>query len=134
MNKPKLPITPLRDTKAQRQKRLDYIFFLIGQGNTVDSSCRAAGTTRKSLYAWTNSDPEIMARYEEVQIELHEEVKECAKLCALKAIDDHRYQASMMFYLKCRDGWNDGSGFTTGAQEMPSIQFTKPKKSRNKVT
>ena len=137
MNKPELPINPSRDTAKQRDARLAYIWYLIGQGNTIDSSVKKAGVSRKGYYSWLNSDASLMARHEEIQIELNTMVAEVAKLCALKALTDPRYQTSLIFFLKCRAGWNDGTGFTTGAQEMPSIKFTKPKPAvikRSKVT
>lgn len=130
MKKPTLPKNAITDSEIQRQKRLDYLFHLIEDGSTVDSSCMAAGIARKTFYHWINKDPELMARYEEAQLVLNEKVAEVAKLCALKALSDHRYQSSMFFFLKCRAGWNDGSGFVTGAQDMPSVAFisaTKPK-------
>lgn len=118
-----LPRNPAKDTKKQREARLNYIFSLVRLGATVDSAARKCGTTRKSFYSWLNNDPELMAHYEEIKIELHDKVGEVAKLCALKALTDPRYQTSMIFYLKSRAGWNDGSGFVAAAQEMPSIHF-----------
>ena len=134
MNKPKLPVNPARDTKPQRQRRLDYLFYLVEDGYPVCSATKMAGVSTRCFYKWLNGDADLMAQYEDVQLTLHAKVGELAKLCALKALDDHRYQTSMIFYLKCRANWNDGTGFTTGTQEMPSIQFKKSRKVVKKVT
>lgn len=134
MDKPKLPLNPVKDTAAQREARLEYVWYLISEGSTVDAACKAAGTQRQTYYRWLNQDPALMARHEAVQHDLHQKVAEVAKLCALKAIDDHRYQTSMIFYLKSKAGWNDGTGFTPGQQEMPSISFKKPRQVKTKET
>jgi hypothetical protein len=125
--KPKgLPIHPAKDTKKQREKRIDYLFYLIENYVTTRHACAAAGIAGKTFYTWLNNDPEMMSRYEEIKIQLHADVAELTRLCAIKAIDDPRYQTSAIFYLKSQAGWNDGTGFTTGAQEMPTVNFIKP--------
>ncbi|KKK93643.1 hypothetical protein LCGC14_2690830 [marine sediment metagenome] len=126
MERPRLPKNPATDKPAQRVRRLDYIFWLISEGYTVSASCKWAGITRKSFYHWINHDPELLARYEEAQIELHEEISEIGKLAALKALTDPRYQSSLQFYLRSKCGWNDGTGIVMGQGEMPSINFTRP--------
>lgn len=78
-----------------------------------------------------NKDPELMARYESVEADRHDQVAEVAKLCALKAADDPKYQTSMIFYLKAKAGWNDGSGFTNPNQGMPSVTFNKEESGSN---
>lgn len=128
MNKPKLPANPARDTKSQREARLEYIFHLIGEGSTVESATKAAGCSYRSFLNWCNADLSIMSRYEQVQQELHDRVGEVAKICALKALTDHRYQTSMIFYLRSKAGWQDGTGFVAAGQEMPSIQFKQARK------
>jgi len=134
MDKPKLPLNPAKDTKSQREQRLEYLWYLMSEGSTIDAACKAAGTQRQTYYRWLNTDPALLAKHEDIQQELHQKVAEVAKLCALKAHIDHRYQSSMIFYLKCRAGWNDGTGFTTGTQEMPSITFKKPRVVKDKET
>lgn len=125
MRKPKLPANPIRDTKAQRRSRLKYIFWLVTEGYPIDHACKKAGVTRSAFYMWVNKNADTMAEYEQTQLVLHEKIGELAKLCALKAFKDPRYQSSLQFYLRCRAGWNDGQT-NYGQQVMPSINF-KPK-------
>ncbi|MCZ7608482.1 MAG: hypothetical protein M5U25_21055 [Planctomycetota bacterium] len=128
----KLPLHPAKDTKAQREYRLNIILDLVAEGVTVTSACKKAGVSKKTFYAWMNTDPELLSRYEAALIDRHNDVAEVIQLCALKALSDPRYQTSAIFYAKCKMGWQDGSGFTSGAQDMPSINFKKS--SSDKVT
>lgn len=121
-----LPDNAQKDTREQRGIRLHLIFAAMTQGIRIYDSCKLHGVTYRSFHRWINKDPELMAMYEQAKKELHEQVGEMAKLCALKALDDPRYQTSMIFYLKSKAGWNDGTGFTLGTV-MPSITYSDGK-------
>ena len=119
-----LPVTVMKDTKAQRQARIEFILEYMRAGHTAKSSCARCGVSHRSFTNWVNKDPALLAEYEQVKTELHEQVGEALKLAALKVIDDPRYTTAAIFYLKAQAGWSDGSNMNPN-QAMPSIIFEK---------
>lgn len=122
---PALPKVVKTDTDAQRQTRLDYLISLIEMGIPVAKASEYAGVTYRTFKKWVNASPALMAQYQDAQLVIEEKIKEVACLCALQAIDDPRYQTSMIFWLKTRAGWTET--IPGGAQVMPSITFETKK-------
>lgn len=117
-----LPKAVQVDTPAERIVRLDYIMTLIEMGIPVSRAASEGGVTYRTFKKWVNQDPAVMAQYQEAQLVIEEKIKEVAGLCALRAMEDPRYQTSMIFWLKTRCGWTET--IPGGSQVMPSITFT----------
>jgi len=119
---PPLPKAVRTDSPEQRQVRVDYILSLVEMGVPVCKAAEEGGVSYRTFKRWLNNSPDVLSQYEDAKLVIADKIKEVAGLCALRALDDPRYQTSLIFWLKCRDGWTET--MAGGAQTMPSITFT----------
>jgi hypothetical protein len=90
---------------AQRKKKI--LVALKGGATRQDALRQASKPTKVStstFYAWLDNDPKFHAAVIEAENQAGNfrvpRAKDALLQCALKAVDDPRYQTSLIFYLK----------------------------------
>ena len=72
-------------------------------GGTVDEAAKVAGVGRSTLYRWRD-DPGFGAVWQDADQAGASVLEDTLQICATKAVDDPRYQTSLIFALKNRTG------------------------------
>ena len=81
---------------AVRKKVLEF----RESGAKVTEAAHGAGVVPSTIWRWRQSDPEFASAWEEATCQAREVFEEVLELCANKALDDPRYQTSLIFLLK----------------------------------
>jgi hypothetical protein len=106
---------------------------LAGEGQAEYQIAASLGVCQDTLAARKRDVPEIAEALERGKRAARQLVETTAFQCALKAKHDHRYQTSLIFWLKTQAGWKDRQHLEiTGADGGPlAVSFYLPENGRD---
>ena len=88
----------IKDTPAGRQR----VLAVLTGGGTLEQAAAAAGASRWALRKWRNADPDFDAACKDAIEAGTDSAEDILSECAGKALQDPRYQTSLIFLLKNR--------------------------------